>query len=92
MTARQKKLLLITDAWEPQTNGVVTTLKSVVSHLPELGYSTRVVHPGSFRTWPLPSYPEIRIARDPWRLKQLILDYRPDTVHIATEGPIGRVN
>jgi len=86
---RNRRLLIITDAWEPQTNGVVTTLKSVIATLPELGWQAEVIHPGSFRTWPLPSYPEIRFARNPWKLKRLIAELRPDAIHIATEGPLG---
>ncbi len=84
-----KKLLLITDAWEPQTNGVVTTLKQVTSRLPEFGFEAVVVHPGDFKQLPLPSYPEIRIARNPWKLKHMLERVRPDACHIATEGPLG---
>jgi glycosyltransferase involved in cell wall biosynthesis len=83
------KLLLVTDAWEPQTNGVVTTLKAILRHLPGLGIDARVVHPGLFDTWPLPSYPEIRIARNPGRVGEALDACRPDAVHIATEGPLG---
>jgi glycosyltransferase involved in cell wall biosynthesis len=84
-----KKLLIVTDAWVPQTNGVVTTFQSVMGHLPALGFESVVVHPGLFRTVPLPSYPEIGIARDPWRIRAILESERPDTVHIATEGPLG---
>jgi glycosyltransferase involved in cell wall biosynthesis len=48
-----KRLLIVTDAWEPQTNGVVTTLQSVIEHLPGLGYEVQVIHPGMFKTRPL---------------------------------------
>ncbi|MAT84053.1 MAG: alpha-mannosyltransferase [Gammaproteobacteria bacterium] len=84
-----KRLLIVTDAWHPQTNGVVTTLTSVIEHLPALGYETRVIHPGLFATVPLPSYPEIRVAREPWKLVRLLDAAAPDTVHLATEGPLG---
>lgn len=84
-----KRLLVVTDAWDPQTNGVVTTLKAVARQLPELGFEVRIAHPGLFATVPLPSYPEIRLARDPWKLAALFEDYLPDAVHIATEGPLG---
>jgi len=83
------KLLLITDAWEPQTNGVVTTLKQVTAQLIRSGATVRILHPGLFKTLPLPSYPEIRIAIDPWRVGSMLLHERPDTIHIATEGPLG---
>ena len=83
------RLLLITDAWTPQTNGVVTTWKTVIEHLRQLDVAVEVVHAGLFHTWPLPTYPEIRIARDPWFMKMLLGENRPDHVHIATEGPLG---
>jgi len=88
-SAPRRRLLIVTDAWEPQTNGVVTTLKNVIATLPEQGWQAEVIHPGCFKTWPLPSYPEIRVARNPWRLKAMLLDLRPDAIHIATEGPLG---
>ena len=84
-----KKLLLVTDAWEPQTNGVVTTLQQVAQHLPDFGFEARVVHPGDFKQMPLPSYPEIRISRNPWKLKDVLRRERPDACHVATEGPLG---
>jgi glycosyltransferase involved in cell wall biosynthesis len=85
------KLLLVTDAWLPQTNGVVTTLKHVIAGLARLGIETRIIHPGLFKTLPIPSYPEIRVAVDPWRLKRMVAVERPDAIHIATEGPLGLV-
>jgi len=83
------RLLLVTDAWMPQTNGVVTTLDTVVGHLPAQGIETTVVHPYLFRSVPLPGYPEIPIVINPWRLKNTLATVRPDAVHIATEGPLG---
>ncbi len=83
------RLLIVTDAWKPQTNGVVTTLVSVIAQLEGLGHEVRVLEPGCFRTVPLPSYPEIRIAINPWRIGRLIREIEPDAVHIATEGPLG---
>ena len=84
-----KRLLLITDAWSPQTNGVVTTLQSVLAELPALGWEAHVLHPGLFRTLSLPSYPEIRVAINPWQMRALIESSAADAVHIATEGPLG---
>ncbi|MGH1542943.1 MAG: glycosyltransferase family 4 protein [Arenicella sp.] len=86
----QKKLLLITDAWSPQTNGVVTTLKTVLTELEKRGYQTDVIHPGLFNTIPLPFYPEIKLAIMPARkMRRLIEAFKPDHVHIATEGTLG---
>jgi glycosyltransferase involved in cell wall biosynthesis len=84
-----KRALIVTDAWAPQTNGVVTTLQSVIPELPACGYRAEVVHPGLFRTVPMPGYPEIRLAWDLWRLGRMLLELRPDTIHLATEGPLG---
>lgn len=84
-----RSLLLITDAWSPQTNGVVTTWQTVIKHLEASGVDVTVVHAGLFKTWPLPTYPEIKIARNPWLMKSIIRDTNPDAIHIATEGPLG---
>ncbi len=84
-----KRLLLITDAWTPQTNGVVTTLQSVLAELPALGWEAHVLHPGLFRTLPLPNYREISITINPWRMRTCIESCSADAVHIATEGPLG---
>lgn len=86
---RTLRLVIVTDAWAPQTNGVVTTLSSVIAHLPDLGLEVSVIHQGLFKTWPLPSYPEIRIARNPGKLKTLLNEIGPHAIHIATEGPLG---
>ncbi len=83
------KLLLVTDAWAPQTNGVVTTLNSVLERLPALGVSPFVIHPGLFRSVGLPGYREVPLVVDLWRLPAMIREIDPDTVHIATEGPLG---
>jgi len=88
--AQKKKFLLVTDAWSPQTNGVVTTLKTVLGRLEDKGYEVSVIHSGLFKTIPLPSYPEIRVAILPKRkIKKLVEEFAPDHVHIATEGPLG---
>jgi glycosyltransferase involved in cell wall biosynthesis len=84
-----QQALFVTDAWTPQTNGVVTTLQSVFRHLPDHGYLAEVIHPGLFDTLPLPGYPEIRMVRNPWRIAAMIAALRPHTIHIATEGPLG---
>ena len=56
------KILIVTDAWEPQVNGVVTTLLTVIKHLQEKGHSVAVISPDMFTTVPLPVYPEIKLA------------------------------
>ncbi len=87
---RTMKLLLVTDAWHPQINGVVRTLEQTMQELRKMGHETNVIQPSLFRTAPLPTYPEIRLAICRGRkLQQMIEAYEPDAVHIATEGPLG---
>jgi glycosyltransferase involved in cell wall biosynthesis len=84
------KILIATDAWLPQTNGVVNTLRNTVAALKADGHSVMLVTPEHFRTLACPSYPEIRLSLFPGRaVGEQILDFSPDAVHIATEGPIG---
>ncbi len=84
-----RKLALVTDAWKPQTNGVVNTLVKLVRSLEAKGTEVLVVAPDSHRTVPLPSYPEIRVAYDPWKAVPRIRAFAPDAIHVATEGPLG---
>jgi glycosyltransferase involved in cell wall biosynthesis len=84
-----KRLLLVTDAWHPQINGVVTTLNQLVIHLRQQGVEVEVVHPGDYPRLALPTYREIDWV---WRapgLKQRLLDFQPEAIHIATEGSLG---
>ena len=84
------KIALITDAWQPQVNGVVTTLVELVRELEILGHRVEVVHPGLFKTRPCPGYAGIDLAVRAQRLLAKMLDtFEPDAIHIATEGPLG---
>lgn len=84
------KIALVSDAWTPQTNGVVKTLRMTVAGLHEMGHEVEIFHSGLFRTQACPGYPEIRLALLPYRQLAARLDqFQPDTVHIATEGPLG---
>lgn len=84
------RLFLVTDAWFPQVNGVVRCLHEMVRRLRAGGDEVTVVAPDRFRTFPCPSYPEIRLSlASPRRIAGLLGD-DPDTfIHIATEGPLG---
>lgn len=85
------RLALVTDAWLPQTNGVVRTLSITASMLQRQGHSVEVLDPSGFRTIPCPTYPEIRLAWRPYRkLSRRLAALAPDAVHVATEGPLGR--
>ena len=83
------RLSIVTDAWFPQVNGVVTTLSAVVDWLRGAGHEVDVIHPGEFRTAPCPGYPEIRLVLPPWRVKHRLSAFAPDRVHVVTEGPLG---
>jgi glycosyltransferase involved in cell wall biosynthesis len=84
-----RRLAVVTDAWHPQTNGVVNTLARLTKHLEAQGIEVLVIAPDAHRTLPLPSYSEIRVAWDPWKAAGRLRAFAPDAVHVATEGPIG---
>ncbi|WP_458760262.1 glycosyltransferase family 4 protein [Afipia sp. TerB] len=84
------RILVATDAWHPQVNGVVRTLTTMADAAGSLGVDVSFLTPQSFATFALPSYPDLRLAiPGPARIARLIADARPDNIHIATEGPIG---
>lgn len=84
------RIAIATDAWLPQTNGVVRTLGETRRCLEEAGHDVLMVTPQDYRTLPLPTYPEIRLSVFPRRGVFRALDhFRPDSLHVATEGPIG---
>ena len=84
------RVLMVTDAWHPQVNGVVRTLEKLAETLEELGVETHFLSPDGFATLPMPSYPEIRLAiASPGQIARRIEAASPDHIHIATEGPLG---
>jgi glycosyltransferase involved in cell wall biosynthesis len=84
------KILIVTDAWRPQVNGVVTSLEMLGQELHGLGHDVRYATPVGRFTLPLPTYPEIRLAFFPRKgLERLMREFAPDAVHIATEGTMG---
>jgi glycosyltransferase involved in cell wall biosynthesis len=84
------RIVLATDAWTPQTNGVVTTLKATADTLRRLGHTVRVLSPQNLRSIPCPSYPEIRLAINPGAyVARELKAFRPHAIHIATEGTLG---
>jgi glycosyltransferase involved in cell wall biosynthesis len=84
------KIVLASDAWHPQVNGVVRSLSTTVERLRQLGHDVDVIEPSRFWTLPCPTYPEIRLSLACRRKVRKILDEaQPDSIHIATEGPIG---
>jgi glycosyltransferase involved in cell wall biosynthesis len=84
------KILVATDAWRPQVNGVVRTLGSVARAAAKLGVAMDFLSPEGFRSFPVPTYPGLRLALPNRRqIAARIEMARPDAIHIATEGPIG---
>lgn len=85
-----KRILIVSDAWKPQVNGVVRTLEATVEALRARGHEVRLVTPDMFRSFPLPFYPEIRMAMFAGRrVRAIIESFAPDAIHIATEGTLG---
>ncbi len=84
------KIAIVTDAWHPQINGVVTTLTKTIHHLQEFGFQVKTITPDRFKSIPCPSYNEISLAlAGPKTIEKEIVDFKPHCVHIATEGPLG---
>lgn len=84
------KLLIVTDAWRPQINGVVRSIEHLVRDLEVLNVEVDILSPAEFRTVPMPGYPEIRLAlATPWQVSRRIAQSAPDFIQIATEGPLG---
>ena len=82
------KILLVTDAWKPQVNGVVTTLENLVRKL-SINHDVKIIEPNNFVSVPIPFYKEIKLSLNVYKIKKIINDFRPDLIHIATEGPLG---
>lgn len=84
------RIMLVTDAWDPQVNGVVRTMKRVIAECEQLGHTWDIVSPNGFKTIPLPTYSEIKLAFGAKKvIEERFLEFKPDAVHIATEGPLG---
>lgn len=83
------RVLIVSDAWLPQVNGVVTSLLALVAELQRLGHQVQVLSPVDLRTVPCPGYGEIALAWNLWRVGPAIDAFQPDCVHLATEGPMG---
>lgn len=85
------KILIVSDAAPPQVNGVVNTLKYTGKELEKKGHEVVFLTPShpKFKTFPAPSYPEIRLVWNLWHVGKIIKDLKPDAIHIATEGTLG---
>ncbi len=84
------RILVATDAWYPQVNGVVRTYERLAQEAPKLGAEVSFLTPLLFRTLPCPTYPDIRLSLvTPGVITRHVEEVQPDFIHIATEGPIG---
>jgi glycosyltransferase involved in cell wall biosynthesis len=84
------KIMIVTDAWSPQVNGVVRTLTTTRRELAAMGHEVDILSPLEFRTLPCPTYPDIRLSLFAGRgVHRRIRDFAPHALHIATEGPLG---
>jgi hypothetical protein len=88
--SKTMKVMVATDAWRPQVNGVVRTLGSLARATAKLGVEIEFLSPDGFWTFPVPTYPGLRLAVPRRkRIAERIEASRPDAIHVATEGPIG---
>ncbi|WP_114769450.1 glycosyltransferase family 4 protein [Microvirga subterranea] len=84
------RLLIATDAWRPQINGVVRSLEYMAAEASHFGAEVTILSPDRFPSMPMPGYPEIRLAlARPGPVARIVDQVKPTHVHIATEGPIG---
>lgn len=84
------RILIATDAWEPQINGVVRTYQRLILEARPLGADICVLSPSDFKSFALPVYPEIRLALPSLAgARRFIEQGKFDYIHIATEGPVG---
>jgi glycosyltransferase involved in cell wall biosynthesis len=84
------RIAIVSDAWRPQINGVVTTLGKTVEAATALGHEVSLISAEGMKSIPCPSYPEIRLALRPGRaVRERLQQFAPEALHIATEGPLG---
>ncbi|MCG8488569.1 MAG: glycosyltransferase family 1 protein [Chromatiales bacterium] len=84
------RIAILTDAWYPQVNGVVRTLNKTITILEQWGHEILCINPELFRTLPMPTYPDIPLSLFPYgKIKKLLNEFKPDAIHLSTEGPIG---
>lgn len=84
------KVMIVTDAWSPQVNGVVRTLTTTRREMQAMGHEVDLLSPLEFRTLPCPTYPDIRLSILAGKaVHRRIREFAPDALHIATEGPLG---
>lgn len=84
------RIVIVSDAWHPQVNGVVTVLDELVTDLQALGHQVAVIGPHLFATRPCPGYPQLQLAKPAkGEVAQRLQSQAFDALHVATEGPLG---
>lgn len=90
LLSKGPRVVIVTDAWLPQVNGVVRTLINTRQQLESLGFQVSMITPAMFSTIPCPGYSEIQLSLvRPKTMASMIEQLSPDVLHIATEGPLG---
>lgn len=85
-----RHIVIVSDAWQPQINGVVRTYEAIKAGLEERGHKVTVIGPNQFKTCACPGYPDIKISLNVWKLKRLLDKLGPfDALHIPVEGTLG---
>ncbi len=92
MPTRPRSLLIVTDAWYPQVNGVVRSIEKVAEQLRAEGVEVSLITPAEYRTMPMPGYAEIGLSlTTSGPVIKRIEALKPEAIHIATEGPLGPI-
>jgi glycosyltransferase involved in cell wall biosynthesis len=90
--ANAERLMIVTDAWHPQVNGVVRSIENTNRELRRMGIKVSMLTPERFPSIPCPTYPEIRLSIAGYRRVAAAIEAaQPSYVHIATEGPLGLI-
>lgn len=89
MNNKSKFIVIVTDAWYPQVNGVVTTIEKTIEELKNKDFRVLVIEPSMFKTIKCPTYKSIDLSWNAWILGTMLKTTNPDYIHISTEGPLG---
>ncbi|BCL35278.1 glycosyltransferase family 4 protein [Nostoc sp. MS1] len=95
------KIALFTETFLPKVDGIVTRLRHTVDHLQRLGNQVLVVAPDGGITehkgakvygvsgFPLPLYPELKMALPRPSIGYALEDFRPDIIHVVNPAVLG---
>lgn len=83
------RILIVSDVWKPTVNGLCTILGQLASRLRRQGHSVYILYPGMFARVRCPWYPDVHLALNLWQMGTFISAWKPNCLHIASEGPMG---